>query len=44
MKIDPKREIYVQDTTLRDRMHAIKHAYTPSQVKIIAKALDDQAV
>ena len=44
MKIDPKREIYVQDTTLRDGMHAIKHAYTPPQVKIIAKALDEAGV
>ena len=44
MKIDPKRDIYVQDTTLRDGMHAIKHAYTPTHVKIIAKALDEAGV
>ena len=44
MDIDPNRKIYVQDTTLRDGMHAIKHAYTPDQVRTIAKALDEAGV
>ena len=44
MDIDSNRKIYVQDTTLRDGMHAIKHAYTPDQVRTIAKALDEAGV
>ena len=44
MNIDQNLEIYVQDTTLRDGMHAIKHAYTPEQVQIIARALDEAGV
>ena len=44
MNIDTKQKIYVQDTTLRDGMHAIKHSYTPDQVKAISKALDEAGV
>ncbi|MEE2955189.1 MAG: 4-hydroxy-2-oxovalerate aldolase [Pseudomonadota bacterium] len=44
MNIDTKQKIYVQDTTLRDGMHAIKHSYTPEQVKAISKALDEAGV
>ena len=32
MKIDKEKKIYVQDTTLRDGMHAIRHRYTLDQV------------
>ena len=44
MDIDQNLEIYVQDTTLRDGMHAIKHAYTPEQVQVIARALEEAGV
>ena len=44
MNNDTKQKIYVQDTTLRDGMHAIKHSYTPEQVKAISKALDEAGV
>jgi 4-hydroxy 2-oxovalerate aldolase len=37
-------EIYVQDVTLRDGMHAIGHRYTVDQVREIAAALDAAGV
>jgi 4-hydroxy 2-oxovalerate aldolase len=37
-------EIYVQDVTLRDGMHAIGHRYTVDQVRQIAAALDAAGV
>ncbi|MGW0838814.1 4-hydroxy-2-oxovalerate aldolase [Streptomyces sp. NPDC002787] len=37
-------QIYVQDVTLRDGMHAIRHRITPSDVARIVTALDEAGV
>ena len=41
MTIDKEKKIYVQDVTLRDGMHAIRHQYGVDHIKAICERMRD---